>query len=419
MDNIAAELTALAMAQTLALRWPHPGHSICIRPGLSLSRLVADAITTCRTNTALAQLCRVHGLWLASKVQMWEIRGHKGFAWNELADAVAKHALCQGSDKAAPAIDELHRFATCAHDMAWAWMQTTHPALSACFPAIIDQQVMHFSQPSLRTGLTPIERDQVDNPTVESMQWSLQVVSANVLAAEVWAAHVPGSRRTGQRTLRLDQQWHANGSHVVGVQEARTAAGQYTTPHYRIFASGATTAKTPLYGCELWLHKTKPIGQDTKGNPVMLGDAQVSVVHADPRRLFAVATVGASKYTFVVLHAPCQASQSPVKPDQPDAVADWWHTTSAIWDKHVATSLCWAMIDANAPVATANSPHTGDHGAEPSSKAGDCFMQFLVHMDLALPCTFDQYHTGRTTTWSGLMPQAKKAAKTTWRSSLP
>ena len=125
MDNIAAELTALAMAQTLALRWPYPDHRICIRPDLSLSRLVADAITTCRTNPNLAQVCRIQGLWLASKVHIWEIRGHKGFAWNELADAVAKHALCQGIDVAAPNLEALHHFASCAHDVAWAWMQTT------------------------------------------------------------------------------------------------------------------------------------------------------------------------------------------------------------------------------------------------------------------------------------------------------
>ena len=399
-DNIAAELTALAMAQTLALRWPYPEHTICIRPDLSLSRLIADAVTTCRTNTALAQLCRVHGLWLASKVHMWEIRGHQGFAWNELADAVAKHALKQGSDDAAPDITELHRFAACPHDMAWAWMQTTHPAMAACFPAMVDQQVMQFSPPSLRPGFPPIERDQADHRQCDPMQWSLQVVSANVLAAEVWAAHTPGSKRTGQRTLRLDQQWHANGSHVVGVQEARTASGQYVSPHYRIFASGATTAKTPLYGCELWLHKTRPLGWDAKGQPVTLGDAPVSIVHADPRRLFAVVTVGASKYTFVVLHAPCQASQSTAQNNLPDSVAEWWHVTCSLWEKHATVGPCWAMIDANALVAAANPPHTGDHGSEPSSKSGEHFMQFLVNMDLSLPCTFSQYHTGRTTTWS-------------------
>ena len=232
------------------------------------------------------------------------------------------------------------------------------------------------------------------------MKWSLQVVSANVLAAEVWATHTPGSKRTGQRTLRLDQQWHANGSHVVGVQEARTAAGQYVSPHYRIFASGATTAKTPLYGCELWLHKTRPLGWDAKGQPVTLGDAPVSIVHADPRRLIAVATVGASKYTFVVLHAPCQAAQSTAQHNLPDGVAEWWHETCSLWEKHASVGPRWAMIDANAPVADANPPHTGDHGSEPSSKAGEHFMQFLVTMDLSLPCTFSQYHTGRTTTWS-------------------
>ena len=60
MDNIAAELSALAFAQQVALRWPHD-HSICIRPDLSLSRLVATATTVCRSNQPLSQICRAEG----------------------------------------------------------------------------------------------------------------------------------------------------------------------------------------------------------------------------------------------------------------------------------------------------------------------------------------------------------------------
>ena len=313
MDNIAAELSALAIAQTVALRWPHADHRVCIRPDLSLSRLVADAITTCRSNTQLAQLCRVQGLWLASKVDMWEIRGHQGFAWNELADAVAKWTLKHGLTDAVPSLEALHEFASHSHDVAWTWMQTTHPALAACFPSLIDQQVMQFAPSTHQMLVTPIERTHAHRPPPDHSQWTIQVISANVLAAEIWSAHMPGTKRTGQRTIRLDQQWHNNGTHVVGVQEARTAAGQYTSPHYRIFASGATVARAPLYGCELWIHKSKPLGKDANGKPITLGDAPVAILHADPRRLIAKVTLGASQYTFVVLHAPCQGPNRPKK----------------------------------------------------------------------------------------------------------
>jgi len=228
----------------------------------------------------------------------------------------------------------------------------------------------------------------------------MTVITANVLAAEVWSTIAQGSRRTGQRTLRLDQQWHRHGAHIIGVQEARTAAGQYHSPHYRIFASGATVARAPLYGCELWIHKTKPIAHDQQGTPITLGDAKVTIRHADPRRLIAVASIGKADYTFVVLHAPCQATQHADTQQDGDLVERWWSDTSVIWTNTVTTTLCWVMIDANAPVDGAHGHSTGPLGAEPSSRAGKCFLQFLVDQDLALPCTFPYIHEGPTTTWS-------------------
>ena len=400
MDNIAAELSALAMAQTCALRWPYSDHQICIRPDLSLSRTVANAITTCRSNAKLAQLCLIQGLWLASKTQILEIRGHQGYAWNELADTVAKWALVQGSHDAEPSICALHEFATHDHDVAWAWMKTTHPALSACFPCLIDQQVMQFTPSTMRVQGAPTEPKHGGCPDQNHAQWSMTVITANVLAAEVWNTQAQGSRRTGQRTLRLDHQWHRHGAHIIGVQEARTAAGQYHSPHYRIFASGATVARAPLYGCELWIHKTQPIAHDAQGTPIILGDAKVTIRHADPRRLVAVASIGQVHYTFVVLHAPCQATQSTDNQSNGDVVAEWWTATSAIWHSTVTTELCWVLLDANAPIDGEHGHHTGPLGAENPSKAGTAFMQFLVDNDLAVPSTFPHIHKGQTATWS-------------------
>ena len=81
-------------------------------------------------------------------------------------------------------------------------------------------------------------------------------------------------------------------------------------------------------------------------------------------------------------------------------VERWWADTSVIWTNTVTTTLCWAMIDANAPVDGAHGHNTGSLGAEPASRAGKCFMQFLVDHDLALPCAFQHIHEGPTTTWS-------------------
>ena len=247
---------------------------------------------------------------------------------------MAKWALIQGSHEAEPSLGALHEFALQTHDVAWAWMQTTHPALSACFPSLIDQQVMQFDSSDLRVQQAPVRPEHSGSLNPSHAQWTMTVITANVLAAEVWSTQPQGSRRTGQRTLRLDHQWHKHVAHVIGVQEARTAAGQYHSQHYRIFASGATVARAPLYGCELWIHKTQPIAHDAQGNPITLGDAKVSIRHADPRRLVAVASIGQVHYTFVVLHAPCQATQSADTQPNGDVVAEWWEHHQCHLEQH-------------------------------------------------------------------------------------
>ncbi|CAL1165829.1 unnamed protein product, partial [Cladocopium goreaui] len=156
-DNIAAELTAMVVAQNLAMRW-EGNYSFCIRPDLSLSRTVATTATTCRSNQALAKLCGALGLWLGNRVTIQEIRGHKGHAWNELADAVAKWAMHQRCDPHLQQFTQLHELATNPHDVDWVWMQTTHPALAACFPPLTQQQIMQFTKPSLQLGVVPTER---------------------------------------------------------------------------------------------------------------------------------------------------------------------------------------------------------------------------------------------------------------------
>ena len=127
--------------------------------------------------------------------------------------------------------------ATNPHDVDWVWMQTTHPALAACFPPLTppltQQQIMQFTKPTLQLGVVPTERMQVAHQDAASA-WRLTVCTANVLASEVWAHHTAGTKRTGQRTVRLDQQWHNAQIHVIGVQEARTPQGRFHAPHYHI-----------------------------------------------------------------------------------------------------------------------------------------------------------------------------------------
>ena len=117
-DNVAAELSALAIAQNVVLRSSTHMRN-CIRPDLSLSRLVADSITTTRSNPSLAQVRRAQGLWLAQCTQLLEVRGYTGHPWNELADALASFALKHGVDSHEHEFLALHQFVRTGHDVRW------------------------------------------------------------------------------------------------------------------------------------------------------------------------------------------------------------------------------------------------------------------------------------------------------------
>lgn len=305
-----------------------------------------------------------------------EIRGHQGHAWNELADAVAKWAMQQHSDPVTGQFTQMHQLATNPHDVDWAWMQTTHPAIAACFPPLNQQQVMHFTQPETKLGIIPTERRATEHQDA-GLKWGLKVCTANVLAAEVWASHTSGSKRTGQRTVRLDQQWHQAQIHAIGVQEARTPQGKYHAPHYHIFASGAKHKRAPLYGCELWIHKTLPVAKDPHGRPIVLGKAAFTVQHADPRRLLVEAKLGRYVYAFIVLHAPSLATAAQDAPDPIEAASQWWDETAALYTKHVTASAQWVFIDANAPLDAGDGLLIGPNGAEPANHASTLFEEFI------------------------------------------
>eukprot|EP00435_Cladocopium_sp_Y103_P046155 s216_g13.t1 len=401
-DNIAAELSALAIAQLLVLQWPHHTHHplLCIRPDLALSKTISEATTTCRSNRLLAQICKSLGLWVSNKAAVVEVRGHTQHPWNELADTIAKWSLQTGESIADPDVQALHEYAKAPQDIAWSWMQTTHPAMSACFPTLFDQQILQIDPCNTAVPIVPTERTTQSHCSDPFVHWKVHAKTANVLATEVWAQQAVGTRRTGQRTLRLDQQWHRAGAHVIGVQEARTAAGRYQSPHYHIFASGAKVARAPLYGCELWVHRTLPMATDHQGRPIVLGDAAFTVQHADPRRLFIQAQLDDLRLTFVTLHTPCLGSPQQNQPPPLQVLKDWWDETSVLVNKFVPSSFAWILIDANSPLDGGDGSLFGEHGAETLTKQGELFKAFLQRHELAVPATFAELHTGITTTWT-------------------
>lgn len=111
------------------------------------------------------------------------------------------------------------------------------------------------------------------------------VVSVNVLALDLRSEIQAVGRQHAARTLRLDQQFHDAKVQCLGIQEARTDQGRFTSDHSAIFASGADRALTAMFGCEFWIHRSLPLFTAEDGAKLHFGGFKPCVIVADPHRL--------------------------------------------------------------------------------------------------------------------------------------
>ena len=395
-DNIAAEFTAILAAHAIVLQ-QDPGSQYCIRPDLRLSRTIAQNIDTTIAHPTLAQLCRLLNDWNRSSTTFHEVRGHTNNPWNELADAIAKHCTSPDASRVFEfSFADLHALAQEPHDIAWDWTNYASPHLQSCLPPRFDQTVVQFpafAAPTMQTQA-------VESKPEPAVPLALKIASINVLALEHTDQHHEIGRKQGCRTARIDHQFHTAGVHVVGLQETRTSQGQFQSDNYRIISSGCQPTPAPHLGCELWLHKSLPICTDATGAPVRLAAANAIVLVAEPRRLIVRLDFAACSCTFAVLHAPCLQKSLGDGMLPMDKLRHWWHETAEMLRASLSSTLVWVCIDANASLASHETPFYGLHDATRVGPQTECLEKFLQDLELFAPSTFAHFQQGPSPTWS-------------------
>ena len=391
-DNISAELTALIMAQSWIFKQKDHTFSV-ICPDLMLSKTLASFQVLAKSHPVLVRLARLQAEWIEGGVQYTHVKGHDAHAWNELADSLAGFALKNQVSSQDEHIVDLHLLAANEEELKWIWMQDSTAPISPCFPPLIDEQGVVFPLSCRRVS----SLDEPAQGKVAMANLELTVISANVLALDSRNECLQVGRVNSERTMRLDQQWHAIGAHLVGLQETRTDAGRFQSENFHILASGADSSNTAVLGCELWFSKSMQVCLDDAKEGVRLADCHPVVQHADPRRLFVQFNVLGIPLNVVVLHAPCK---NVANDDGQDHLFGWWDQTSAMLHRLVAGQHSILLFDANAPLASDETGFFGLLGAEKMTKAGFAFEQMLIEHRMFVPSTFDWCHEGQTTTWS-------------------
>ena len=400
LDNIAAEFAATLVALRIAHSGLLPGQ-VLLRPDLRLSKHIAMQECSTTSNMLMAKIIRLYSQWLGRQLRVHEVRGHQHHPWNELADCLAKFALVtEPRQDVAQCLQPLHDLATEANDAEWAWLQKCPTSLLAAFPPLCDGQIMQFPLALRRPGIARAPPHPDCGGVAKPWALDLSLMTVNVLALDTDASDRECGRRVGTRTQRLDAQWHSQNFHIVGLQEARTPQGTFSTEHYRVWSSGYVGPDAVRLGCELWCHTSNVLATAQDGQRLSLDDFVVVVLHADPRRLLVRFESKVLTFSLVVLHTPCLQKTKGNGHRPIDDISQWWEDTSHLCATCLRDDLVWYLIDANAPLATTATPGVGLHGAEPGNAQGSLFESFLQEHNLVVPSTFAKVHVGPHETWT-------------------
>ena len=381
-SNITAEVSALIVAQALALSYGDMC-SVVIRPDLQLSQMIFNLKVSMKKNQTLASVSTSLARLDAGSTAVEEIRAHKGNPWNELADCVAKYVAKHQTSVGCTQWRCLHEFATCQQEREWAWLQEASATMRQSLPPLYDNTVFQIPGP---TGQGDISLQTRHSDSYDT-KFCLSAVSVNVLALDEKEGTTQGTR-----SVRLDKQMDDREISVVGLQEARTVKGSRVTDHYRIYSSGGAGHKDKQFlGCEIWLHRQRPIFCTDDGKKHTFNDFQIATIAADERRLI-LSLTGPMSILIASLHAPCLKATNSL-----EEITTWWEKTTDILERHRG-SMMILCCDANAPLADEETEHYGLCGSEEMNSQGHIFQNFLCQNHLVAPSTFE-VHQGEQGTW--------------------
>ena len=382
--NIDAELSAMVIATAFAYFGSADAKCI-IRPDLALSQRFLKLSSTTRKDSTLARVVHVLGQSMPPGIEAVEVRAHQGDPWNELADAIAKKVAQTGEEVGSVPWRTLHQIATSSSTLKWEWMRYEPPSFMQTMPVLHDGAVWQPTNSDKRIGV----RHQATSNCNTHVSFSMKVATYNGLALNDEDQELGACRG---RTARLDMQFHQGKIALVGIQEARTPAGQRLSDHYKIFSSGhQQCGRATHFGCELWIHKFLPLYVLADGQKVSLNDCKVTVVVQDSRLLVAKLQ-GPISFTAVVAHAPCVSAGRPFS-----QVKQWWEDLAVCVAKNGGDNIV-VLIDANAPLADGETQFYGTHHAERMNPQGVELQTFLCTSELFAPSTFST-HTGPSATW--------------------
>ena len=354
-ENTSAHVAELAaMTCALAVVNAHASLRCEIVFDATAAAGVAAGLHDCRALAALAQATTSLTIraWRCGVVLSYRhTHAHKGEAFNELADTVAK-ATHMGRTHTACS------FGTClvrlvvgqVRDWTW-WLGLC--SIGIGLPCVDDvglcTQPVVPMKPCVTAGSAAGEVPGVpraigtqSHGQTKDAVWNLRVATYNALTLKSEA-----------RKQALDEMFGADEIHLVGFQEAReTVEGKKHLANFVAFGSADHNGSD---GCQLWVNRSKAIAVRADGAPVFLEWRKVVVVVSKPRLLCVTIPAGNVLFAVVVGHA--YTNQAPT-----ESVQNWWRDLEQTLKRLPKKAIPLLMLDANAHFAARASPSTARDG---------------------------------------------------------
>ena len=292
--------------------------------------------------------------------------------FNELADCLAKRAA---GGVVAPLPVEVSRLLDCRDSVTWEWLHDVPPDVRGAYHPLLDGCYV-FDEVRLSVRPCSFVRDDA-GVVVDSDRNTDVTACVSFGSFNVCTLGDSGSRSkfvVGRPAL-IRRQVRELGVNLLGVQEARSAAGARVVDGFVVFASGADRG---TLGCELWADAERLYASiDGKDYCFRLSD--FVVIFASPRVLVVRVTARCLRCTVVVAHAPHSGV---------DAAGRelWWDD---LFLRLAGQADVVLSVDANARLGSSVSRSVGSGGScQQEDHSGFLFHRTLVELGLRVPATF-------------------------------
>ena len=308
------------------------------------------------------------------------VKGHAGNPWNELADSLARHAIGH-------ACTQLHDNGL----SEWVREQAlSHLWLLLAASAEPEMWPQHRGQHMADSGFVlpeeaPPIAGQVQQANFDGAAGScwhaLRVATLNVQTLD--SGGEEGQAEYAGRAAYLRDQFAWAETHVVGIQEARTArAESFISGNFIRICSGCTS--TGQLGVEAWFCRGSAAGS------VGFSMDELIVTHWDPRILCVKVRSRFLNAVVVVAHAPTATDP---------ARGEWWCEFQELLRHKAPDSPVCILGDLNVRLIEQLPGRVGDFVFPASHKPPVQLNSLLVEQDLWVPSTFPGVHIGQHETW--------------------